>query len=231
VGCCRELPAARRDQAAAAASFAVLLWVVRERRWSVLLGAVGAAAALVVLAMAADPAIVPQFLYMAAYEAPQAPASTLGTLLRAGFALATGREYFWLQFVPPLLSLLWFLPYWSRHRAGRRWERHAPILLLISLATTAYGWIYDQIVLLVPVVQIVTAVIGAGRLSIRTRAVAGYIAVNGAILAMNVAGVGAFWYIWVPFGFAAWWLVAREEIVTEMPAIARVRLPGGDSAL
>jgi hypothetical protein len=124
---------------------------------------------------------------------------------------------------------VWFLPYWSRHRGEWRWETQAPILLLVSLATTAYGWIYDQMVLLVPVVQIATVVIAAGRLSIRSRAVAGYIAVNGAILAMNVAGVGAFWYIWVPFGFAAWWLVAREEIVTEMPAIAGVRLPSGGS--
>jgi hypothetical protein len=210
---------------------AVLLWVARERRWGVLLGAAGTTAALVLLAMAADPAIVPQFLYMATHEAPQAPASTLGTLLRAVVGAATGGEHFWLQFVPPVLSLVWFLPYWSRHRGEWRWETQAPILLLVSLATTAYGWIYDQMVLLVPVVQIATVVIAAGRLSIRSRAVAGYIAVNGAILAMNVAGVGAFWYIWVPFGFAAWWLLAREEIVTEMPAIAGVRLPSGGSVL
>ena len=54
-------------------------------------------------------------------------------------------------------------------------------------------------------------------------AVAGYLAVNGAILIMNVVGVDAFWYIWVPFGFAAWWMIAREETVAEMSAI------GGES--
>jgi len=65
-------------------------------------------------------------------------------------------------------------------------------------------------VLLVPVVQIATAVARTERLSPRSRTVAGYVAVNGAILSMNVVGVDAFWYIWVPFAFAAWWMMARE---------------------
>ncbi len=190
---------------------AVLLWTVRGRRWAILLGAVAATAALVLAATLVDPGVVPQFLHMATYEAPQAPASTLGTLLRLLLAVTTGYQAFWLQFVPPAASLLWFVPYWLRRRHDWEWRAEAPIVLVAALATTAYGWIYDQIVLLVPVVQLATTVAGSGGLAGHRELIAGYLAINAAILVMNVAGVNAFWYVWVPFAFGGWWLAARRS--------------------
>jgi len=188
---------------------ALILWIVRERRWDVLLGAAGTAVALVLVAMAVDPAVVPQFLHMAAYEAPQAPASTLGTVLRLGAAEATGRDRFWLQFVPPLLSLAWFIPYWRRWRDRWDWREQASTIVLVSLLTTAYGWVYDQSVILVAIVEVVTALLRSGRLTREHAVIGGYLGINGAIFAMNMADVDAFWYIWVPFAFAAWWGVRR----------------------
>ncbi len=197
----------------------VLLWVLRERRWGVLAGAVGTTVALVLAAMAMNPAVVSEFLYMAAHEAPQAPASTAGTLLRLAVAWVTGREHFWLQFVPPLLSLVWLVPYWSRHAATWSWRRHGPLVVLVSLVTTAYGWVYDQMALLLVVAQVATALIAMQRLSARDPVVVSYLALNGAMLAMNVAGAGAFSYIWVPFGFLGWWVLARGEAGAAIPSL------------
>jgi uncharacterized membrane protein YwzB len=190
---------------------AVLFWSLRGRRWPVLLGAAAATTALVLVAMAVDPAVVSQFLYMATHEAPQAPASTLGTLLRVAVAMTTGAQRFWLQFVPPALSLAWFLPYWWRRRGDWEWRAEAPVVLVATLMTTAYGWIYDQIVFLVPVVQLATVMARTGAVSSHREVIAGYLAINGAVLIMNVAGVNAFWYIWVPFAFGGWWLAARRS--------------------
>jgi hypothetical protein len=53
-----------------------------------------------------------------------------------------------------------------------------------------------------------------------------YLALNGAMLAMNVAGAGAFSYIWVPFGFLAWWILARRRPVRPFPRSARARADG-----
>jgi hypothetical protein len=189
---------------------AVLAWVLRERRWRVLAGAVACAVAAVAATMLMDPAIVPQFLHMAAYDAPQAPASTLGTALRLAIASVTGREHFWLQFVPPALSLFWFVPYWRRHRQGWQWRERVSAVLIVSLATTAYGWIYDQIVLLVPVIEVAMTLVGADRPA-RLSIAIGFLVINAAILAMNVADADPFWYIWVPFAFGGWWAMAMKR--------------------
>jgi len=53
--------------------------------------------------------------------------------------------------------------------------------------------------------------------------VAGYVALNVAILAMNVVGTSPFSYIWVPFGFAAWWLAVRRD-PEPLPARGQDRL-------
>lgn len=195
---------------------ALALWIVRERRWGVLLGAAGATLSLVTIATAADSGVIGQFLFMAAHEAPQAPASTLGTALRAVVAARTGEEHFWLQFMPPALSLVWFLPYWIRKRGNWDWREQAPIVVVVSLATTAYGWIYDDVVLLVPIAQIAVAAAAARPRSAFRGAIAGYVALNVAILAMNVVGTSPFSYVWVPFGFAAWWLAVGRD--PKMPA-------------
>ncbi len=186
---------------------AVLVWSLRERRFAVLAGAAASAAALTAMALALDPGVVSQFLFMAAHEAPRAPASTLGTVLRFGVARFTGEEHFWLQFLPPLLSLAWFVPFALR-RTPWDWRRDAPPVIVVSLVTTAYGWIYDQIVLLVPLLQIAAAAAERADREDLRRLALGYAAINTGILAMNVAGVDAFYYVWVPFAFAAWW--ARE---------------------
>lgn len=190
---------------------AILVWVAREGCWRVLLGAVGSAVALVLIATALDPAVVPQFFWMATHEAPQAPASTLGTALRFAVARATGEERFWLQFVPPALSLAWFLPYAARRRDRWDWRADAAPVLVVSLLTTAYGWIYDQIVLLVPIVQLAALVARSERPRDHLPLAAGYVAINVAILAMNVGGADPFWYIWVPFAFGGWWWVGRRS--------------------
>ena len=191
------------------------LWIAAERRWDVLLGAVASILALMVVAAALDPTIVAQFLHMAMHDAPRAPASTLGTALRAVVAATTGQEHFWLQFLPPALSLFWFVPYWRRRHTEWRWLEHGPPLLLVSLMTTAYGWVYDHLILLVPVMQIATLLVGRGpHVPARAGIVVGYIAVNCAILAMNLVGVRPFWYLWVPFALAVWWAAARRRMLT-----------------
>jgi hypothetical protein len=83
-------------------------------------------------------------------------------------------------------------------------------VILVSLMTTAYGWIYDQIVLLVPIVQLWAMIARSERPRDHLPLVAGYVAINAAILAMNVRVAVPFWYVWVPFAFAGWWWVGRR---------------------
>ncbi len=193
---------------------ALALWMLRERRWDVLLGVVAVTIASTAVAVALDRGVVTQFLYMMRNEAPQAPASTLGTAARMAVAGRAEDAPFWLQFLPPALSLVWFVPYWLRRRDAWEWREEAPIIVLVSLVTTAYGWIYDDMVLLVPIVQIGVLLVARPLSRAVMWVVIGYIALNGTILAMNVAVATPFTYVWVPLAFALWWIIARTRVGT-----------------
>jgi hypothetical protein len=129
---------------------ALLFWLWSERRWSPAAGAAVTGLAALGVALLFNPAIVGAYLAFNAAQPPAHYASpTLGMLLRFLFGL----EHFWLQFVPPLVGVAWFLAYWQRRRRDWSWPAALPLLLLVSMVTAAYGWSYDQILLLLPVTQ------------------------------------------------------------------------------
>jgi Glycosyltransferase family 87 len=128
---------------------AIALWIVEKRRWTVLAGAVTAVVLALAAAFAADPHIWTHYApvwrtgWMLALYAPPP-----GGLLRAVF----GWDRYWLQFAPVLVGVGWL--------AWRRWStadfdlvREFPLLLLVSICTSPYGWVFDQVVLLPAVVQ------------------------------------------------------------------------------
>ncbi len=194
---------------------ALLLWSIRMRQWGVLLAAAGSTAALLGVAAACNPAVVSQFLHMATHDAPRILVSTLGSLLRLAGMASTGVDRFWLQFVPSLFGLAWLVGHWRRHRCSWRWRERMPAILIASLVTTSYGWIYDDVVLLVPVMQIATALHHGRAHSKASTIVTSYLLLNAAILVMNVLEVDAFWYFWVPVGFLGWYATARGHLASD----------------
>src|SRR5262249_31119857 len=127
--------------------FALLLWAVDRRRWRVLAGGALAGLAATALPPARHPPLLGPYWEALAHRPPAVWLSpTCGSLLR----LAFGEDCFQLQFVPPLLGLLWFLVHWRRCRRTWDWGEQAPLLLLVSFLTAPYGaWPFDLVVLLV----------------------------------------------------------------------------------
>jgi hypothetical protein len=121
---------------------AALVWAIDRRSWPVITGLVVSLLSASALAWAANPEVFQQYIYAAANYPPRDWATpTLGGVLRLVF----GTEKFWLQFLPPALGAVWFLAVeWRRHRQGWDWSARAPQIILVSLATTAYGWSFDQ---------------------------------------------------------------------------------------
>ena len=73
---------------------------------------------------------------------------TIGTLLRTVF----GSEQTYLTFVAPALGVLWVGYYCHSNRMRWRWDEHMPLVVLVSVMMTAYGWVFDHIVLLIPII-------------------------------------------------------------------------------
>jgi hypothetical protein len=165
---------------------ALLLWVVRSRRWHVLLGGALAGLCATLVPLAVNPAVFRQYQHALTAHRPTAWATpTLGTALRLLF----GEEREWLQFVPLLPGTVWLLVYWLRHRTTWSWAEQTPLLLLVSFLTTCYGaWSHDYVLLLVPVMQVACWAARDSRRVPALVAIAIYVTINAVIVGLDLAG-------------------------------------------
>jgi len=158
---------------------AFLYWVVRERRWRVLGGAGAAFVLATMVAMLIRHSVLAD--YLAQFHAARMlnnPSPNLGTLLRAWISPDSG----WLQFVPTALGVAWFA--WHLRRGRWEWFGGMPLLLVVSVATTSYGWVFDHVTLLPAVLQVASKALWS-HAQVRTVTFA-YVLVNG-VLALSIA--------------------------------------------
>src|SRR5260370_16704744 len=102
------------------------------------------------IALALDPAIFQHYREMLGQEQIGGlfiPA--LSGMIRALFF----RRFFWAQFVPMGLGLLWSARYYWKNRRMWNWRQHGLALLVVSLLTTPYSWMTDEAVLLSALLQ------------------------------------------------------------------------------
>ncbi len=120
---------------------AVLVWAMLKRRWGVLWGFGLAIVAATGLAWAINPALMEQYWIAITTYPPEAwRTPTLGGMLRDLF----GGRYFWLQFAPSAVGAAWLALYAWKRRTNWNWERQLPLIVLVSVTTAAYGWVFDQ---------------------------------------------------------------------------------------
>jgi hypothetical protein len=126
------------------------VWIVTRKRWSLLGGFAAAFLLALSIAVALDPAIFQHYREMLQQQAIQhefIPA--LSGMIRGIFF----RRYFWVQFVPTGLGLLWSARFYWKNRQTWSWRRHGPALLVVALLTTPYSWMTDEVVLLPAILQ------------------------------------------------------------------------------
>ena len=130
---------------------ALALWSWDRRQPRALAAAVVVLLAMLAWPLASNPAVIAQYRQALAERGPEYwIAPTFGVLLR----LLCDWHATWLQMLPSLAGLAWLAWHWLRHRRTWSWTEQLPLLLLVSVVTSAYGWMFDQIVLLVPLVAL-----------------------------------------------------------------------------
>jgi hypothetical protein len=157
----------------------VVLWAAKSpRRLQVLFGAVLTLTGATAVALVFNRAILTE--YLIAWKAEPmlvlyAPA--MGGLLRSAF----GWQRYWLQFVPAFAGIVWCL-WWQWKQAWNdfSWSRSLPALLAVSVCTSPYGWLFDQVVLL-PALMERAAGLGRSGNKIAAIWIAVYFAANAGI--------------------------------------------------
>jgi hypothetical protein len=129
----------------------LLLWSWRQGRWKLLISAAAFASFLLALALPFDIHIVQHYRELATSPYMELFPSGITWGLRM---LLGGIGTFWIQFVPPAIGLAWFSGYWWRYRANWSWTERLPLVISISVLTSAYGWLFDQSLLVIPVIYL-----------------------------------------------------------------------------
>jgi hypothetical protein len=129
-------------------------WIIVERRWKILAGV--ATPLLMAIALLATHWPVSLRGYRTVLSHPPLfyKTPTLGGVLRLWLSPDDPR----LQFLVPIIVGLSFLAFLVVRRPALDWRTALAPILLVSVPTAAYGYTFDQIVLLVPYLAIVTQI-------------------------------------------------------------------------
>lgn len=186
---------------------AVAWWIVRERRWRVLLGASAALMASCAVVGLISPGIFMQYLRAAARPPLNLHSATLGNWLSSVF----GTERYWLRILPSVVGTILFVGWMIRFNRKWDWIRLAPGLLLASTISAVYGWSFDQVTLLPAVVVLFNTL---RYLSNRQRVVmiSLYLLTQLGMMLMHQHYIDLDYYYWYPLvlaGLYAWqqWMI------------------------
>lgn len=191
-------------------------WVIVEHRWRVAAGT----AAVLVPSCACLTILWPGWVagYATALAEPplywQTP--TLGTWLRFG----QFDQYPFLQFVPTVLIGSVLTVYLILFKPKLNWEHIGGSLILLSVPTAAYGWSFDQVVLMVPYLQIVKSLTEKPfRCGMAWKALVlfGLILIAAGMIIHNQLRIADHFLFWVPWALLAAYFVRSRwlEIATE----------------
>ncbi|HKW24376.1 MAG TPA: glycosyltransferase family 87 protein [Terriglobales bacterium] len=169
----------------------VFLDCVRRRSWRLLAGAGAALLLASLLPLLLNPHLWRDYFDLAGSgEVLRNPSPNFGTLLRMQWG-----NHAWLQYAPMLFGVACLAPFWRIRRESWSWSEELPLILLVSLVTTAYGWLFDQIVLLPAIMQLAAPL--ARRASrLRLQAIAGYVGTSALMILFVVLRKTGTSYTW-----------------------------------
>jgi glycosyl transferase family 87 len=208
---------------------ALFLWTIHHRRWSIFAGAAVTVTIIMGCLLAANPHLIEQYAHCIRVHSPRdGRTPVFGSLFRIIF----DRNQFWLQVIPQVIGLIWIVVYWYRRRDHWDWHEELPLLVLVSMLTTPYGaWPFDLVVLLLPVIEMAAR----SRLAARPQLaiiIAVYLVIQVPAMALSVAGVDLFYFVWMPPALLLSYLGLRRMLArrtTEARYLAAELAPRGAS--
>ena len=182
---------------------ALLLWSLRRREWRVITGALFALGAATLVVSIFVPNILFSFLTTSLKNQPSLYCTpTVGYWLREIF----GPEKFALQYVAPLIGIGWLFAYWQRKKDVWDWAAQMGNLAFVSLITSPYSWTHDQVILLLPLLQIAILVVYSQNRKPVMALILGWLVLNMGMIIMHFWYADC-WFIWQ----APFWLVVYRS--------------------
>jgi hypothetical protein len=134
------------------ALIAIVLWTAQNRKWPLFVGAIVTYAGATLAAIAYNHNTL-GYLHNSTANAAMVTVCGVGGALRSIF----GFQHGWLQFLPMAVGLPWFAQYWMNNRREWSWEKHLPMVLLVSIGTAPYFWAHDFILAVPALISLAVA--------------------------------------------------------------------------
>jgi hypothetical protein len=123
----------------------LVCWSWVGKNWRFLTGVTIALAVMSAVPMLGNPRVFYDYLLAVITRPPDYFVTpTVGTLLR----LLVGWNHAWLMAVAPLAGLAWFARHWQRNGRYWAWSTEISLILAMSVVTSPYAWLFDQVILL-----------------------------------------------------------------------------------
>lgn len=155
---------------------ALALWAAWERRYAVLTATAAALMSATAISLFFRPTIIGDYLRTMIGQGPTFWITpTVGSYLR----LLGGHENAWMQFLPVGIGLVWLILSGWKQRNCWRWEYQLPMITLVSVVTTPFAWVHDQVVFLPALISCFLWWYKKGdRLGVKAVALLGYLVIN-----------------------------------------------------
>ncbi len=190
---------------------AVLWFVVRGRRWRILWGCSAMLGVSTVILTLLRPSWIQD--YVGALRSPPLywATPTIGGVLRELLHVPWQES----QYLAPAVAAGAVILYLFLRRPSLDWKRAASPLILFSVIAAPFGWSYDQIVLLVPYLQMLVWVAHSESYSRLDRGVilSGLVLYSGGLFVMNLLYVDELYKFWLAWLLGACFLFARRRAV------------------
>jgi hypothetical protein len=178
----------------------LLAWMLISKSYKILAGAAAS--------LATSCAVV-FFVYPAAWTDYARMMRTSGIenypipCLSAALRLRLFPQAVWLQYLPAALGCAWALGYFWTRRHRWNWMQHGPLLLLVSLVTAPYAWVYDEGMAIPALLQ--GAYLTRSRILLMV-----FVLVNLLVEIELLRGVkiASSFYLWTAPAWLAWYLLA-----------------------
>jgi hypothetical protein len=186
----------------------LLSWIVTQKRFRLLAGAVAAITCSILFASVIDPAGWSQ--YSAMLRAEDLPNEWIPTVSLA-FRLLVHRGWDWLQLVPCVVAS--FLGFWSfwRNRRQWDWQKEGLIVLALSVMAAPYAWVTDEAVVLPAIL------FGLYRATSRQLILFAVLAVIALVEVLCGLAINSGFYIWT----APAWFVWCAIVNSKQPSVLR----------
>jgi hypothetical protein len=187
-------------------AFGVVLiaWVVVSGCYKILLGAGAAMAASCGAAWWIDPSAWTDYVQMMrTYGIEREFIPCWSVVLR----LWVSPQTMWLQYLLPVLGGAWAVAYFWKRRHAWDWLNDGSVLVLVSILSAPYCWVFDQAVAIPALLQ--GAYITRSRILLAFLALASLLIEIGLICGIKLPSA---FYLWTAPGWLAWYLFAAASV-------------------